>query len=104
MAEFHHVGVPVDEPQPGETYLEEAKVHITDAASHPYQFEYLRFEAESPLPERMQKNPHVAYMVEDLDAALDGESVLLEPFEPMEGLRCAFIVKDGVVLELMETV
>ncbi|MEA3366805.1 MAG: hypothetical protein U9R68_01680 [Planctomycetota bacterium] len=102
MAEFHHVGVPVDEPQPGETYLEGAKVHITDASSHPYRFEYLRFEADSPLPERMQKNSHVAYVVDDLDAALEGESVLLEPFEPMDGLRCAFIVKDGVVLELMQ--
>jgi len=104
VAQFHHVGVPVDEPKPGETFLEEAKVHITDAASHPYQFEHLRFEPDSPLPERMQKNPHVAYMVEDLHAALDGENILLDPFEPLEGLRCAFIVKDGVVVELMQQI
>jgi len=104
VAEFHHVGVPVSEPQPGETYLEAAKVHLTDGASHPYRFEYLRFEADSPLPERMQKNPHVAYVVDDLETALEGENVLLEPFEPMAGLRCAFIVKNGVVLELMQQV
>jgi len=102
VAEFHHVGVPTDQPQPDETYLPEAKVYITDPASHPYRFEYLRFEPDSPLPERMQKNPHVAFMVDDLDAAIEGESVLLEPFEPMPGLRVAFIVKDGVVLEVMQ--
>jgi len=104
VAEFQHVGVPVTEPQPGETYVEQAKVYITDASAHPYRFEYLRFEADSPMPERMQTNPHVAYKVDDLDAALEGESLLVEPFEPIEGLRAAFIVKDGVVVELMQPV
>jgi len=102
VATFHHVGVPTDQPHDNEVYLDGAKVYITDADAHPYRFEYLRFEPDTPMPERMQTNPHVAYMVDDLDAALDGESVLLEPFEAMEGLRVAFIVKDGVVLELMQ--
>jgi hypothetical protein len=104
VPEFHHVGVPTEEPQPGETYLEDAKVYITDASAHPYRFEYLRFETGCTMPERMQKNPHIAYMVDDLGAALEGESILVEPFEPKEGLRVAFIVKDGVLLELMQKV
>ena len=102
MAQFQHIGVPIERPQANETYVEGGKVYITDPASHPYGFEYLRFEADSPMPERLQTNPHIAFKVEDLDAALDGENVLVEPFEPMEGLRCAFIVKDGVLLELMQ--
>lgn len=104
MAQFEHVGVPTDQPQPNETYLEGGKVHITDPAAHPYHFEYLRFEADSPMPERLQKNPHIAFKVEDLAAALEGENVLVEPFEPFDGLRVAFIVKNGVLMELMQDV
>ena len=104
MAQFHHVGVPTSTKQPKETYLEGGKVSITDPGANPYQFEYLRFEPGSPLPEIMQKNPHVAYMVDDLGAALKGEKVILPPFDPMPGLRVAFIVKDGVVVELMQKV
>jgi hypothetical protein len=104
VAQFHHVGVPVSTKQPKETYLEGGKVSITDPGANPYRFEYLRFEPGSPLPEIMQKNPHVAYMVDDLGAALEGEKVILPPFDPMPGLRVAFVVKDGVVVELMQKV
>ena len=104
MATFHHVGVPTTEPHDGETYIEGGKVHITDPEIHPYRFEHLRFEADSPLPEVMQTSPHIAYMVDDLAAAMAGEEVLLEPFEPMDGLRVAFIVKDGVILEVMQSI
>jgi len=44
----------------------------------------------------------VAFTVENLDAALQGEEVLVRPFDPAPGLRVAFIVKDGAVLELMQ--
>jgi len=30
MREFHHVGLPTDEKQPGEVYVEETKVWVTD--------------------------------------------------------------------------
>jgi len=104
VAQFHHVGVPTDVEHPDETYIEGGGVHITDPAASPYHFEYLRFEADSPLPDLMKTTPHVAYMVDDLAAAMEGEEVLLEPFEPMENLRVAFIVKDRIVVELMQEI
>ncbi len=104
MAQFHHVGVPMDAQQPDETYLEGGKVYITAPEASPYRFEYLRFEADSPLPEAMKTGPHVAYVVDDLEAAMEGGEVLLEPFQPMENLRVAFIVKDSIVVELMQEV
>ncbi|KPK49709.1 MAG: hypothetical protein AMK72_03860 [Planctomycetes bacterium SM23_25] len=104
MAQFHHVGVPTDVEHPDETYLEGGGVHITDPEASPYNFEYLRFDANSPMPELMKTNPHIAYMVDDLSAAMEGEQVLLEPFEPMANLRVAFVVKDNIVVELMQEV
>ncbi len=104
MAQFHHVGVPTDAQQPDETYLEGGKVYFTDPEASPYRFEYLRFEADSPMPDLMKTTPHVAYVVADLAAAMEGEEVLLEPFQPMENLRVAFIVKDSIVVELMQEI
>ncbi len=104
MAQFHHVGVPTDAQQPDESYLEGGKVYFTDPEASPYRFEYLRFDADSPMPEAMKTSPHVAYVVDDLAAAMEGEEVLLEPFEPMENRRVAFIVKDSIVVELMQEI
>jgi len=102
VARFHHVGVPTKAKQPKETYLEGGKVYITNPDASPYQFEFLRFEKESPLPKELQTGPHVAYKVDDIAAAMKGEKVLVPPFDPMPGLRVAFIVRDGVPVELMQ--
>ena len=102
MAKFHHVGVPSKAKHPDETYLEGGKVSITDPAKHPYGFEYLRFEAGSPLPKELQTMSHVAFEVASLDAALKGEKVVLPPFDATPQLRVAFIMKDGVLVEVMQ--
>jgi hypothetical protein len=99
---FHHVGIPSAEQRSGEAYLEPAKLFVTDAAASPYGIEWLRFEPGSPMPEAMRMNPHVAFMVEDLDAAMAGKTVLVEPFDPMPGLRVGFVLDDGAVIEFMQ--
>jgi len=102
VAQFHHVGVPTRARKPKAVYIDGAKVHITDPGDHPYRFEFLRFEPGSPMPEALQKGPHVAYMVDDIDAALKGEKVIVPPFDATPRLRCAFILKDGVAVEVMQ--
>jgi len=102
VARFHHVGVPTTTRRPKEQHLEGGKVYITNPDDHPYQFEFLRFEKGTPLPEALQKGPHVAYMVDSVDAALKGEQVVLPPFDATPTLRVAFIMKDGVLVEVMQ--
>lgn len=99
---FHHVGIPTAQKRPGETYLAGAKLFITDADASPYHIEWVRFEADSPMPEAMKTNTHVAFFVDDLKAAMAGKAVLVEPFDPMPGLTVAFVIDDGAVLELMQ--
>jgi hypothetical protein len=99
---FHHVGIPSAEARPGETYLEGARLFVTDAAASPYQIEWLRFEEGSPMPAEIRNGPHVAFLVENLDQAMAGKTVVLEPFVPMPGLRVGFINDEGAIVELME--
>ncbi len=102
MRRFHHVGVITDEIQPGEIFVSETRVHVTNPAAHPYRVEYLRFEADSPVIGPVREQPHMAFAVDDLDAEITGQTVLLGPFRAMEGLRVAFILRDGAVFEFME--
>jgi hypothetical protein len=99
---FHHIGLPTAQPQPGETYVEDTKVWVTDPADHPYRVEFLRFEPDSPVTGPIRDMPHVAYRIDDMDNALKGEDIVLAPFSPMPGLRVAFFMKDGAVIEYMD--
>ena len=104
MATFHHYGVPTAVEAADATYIEGAKVYATDPEAHPYRVEFLRFEADSPMHELVVKRTHVAFMVDDLAAALKGKNVIVEPFDAKETLRVAFITDGDAVLELMENI
>ncbi len=102
MREFHHVGLPTDEKQPGEVYVEETKVWVTDPEKHPYRVEYLRYEPDSPVTGPLRELPHMAFKTDDVQREIAGKQVILEPFEAMEGLTVAFILQDGAVFEYMQ--
>ena len=104
MAEsiFHHFGVPTNAKHDNETYIEGAKVYITDPQAHPYGVEFLRFEPDTPMPDALQRQSHAAFAVDNLDEALEGEDVLLPPFDATETLRVAFITDGDALIELME--
>ncbi len=104
MATFHHFGVPVQNQQENEIYIEAGKVFITDADSHPYHSEFLRFEDDSPMHADVINNPHAAFMVDSLEEALQGQNVIIEPFDATETLRVAFINDNGAVIELMQQI
>jgi len=102
MRQFDHIGLPTEEKQPNEVYVADTKVWVTSPDDHPYRVEYLRYEPDSPVTGPLREMGHVAFRVDDVDEALKGEDVILEPFEPMKGLRVAFIMKDGAVFEFMQ--
>ncbi len=102
MKVFHHIGMPTNEVQPGETYVADTKVWVTRPENHPMRVEYLRFEEDSLVSGPLRDMPHMGFRVDDIHAALEGEDVILEPFTPMEGLQVAFFMKDGAVFEYMQ--
>lgn len=102
MRQFHHIGLPTDESHPGEYFVEDTKVWVTDPRKHPYLVEYLRFERDSAVTGPVRNLPHVAYRVDDIHEAIKGEDVILEPFQPSPNFTVAFMLKDGAVIEYMQ--
>jgi len=102
--EFNHVGIPTTEKKENEIYLDGAKLFVTDFNESEHKIEWLRFEDDSPMPDVLKTTAHVAYKVEDLDAALKDREVLIEPFSPVEGLKVAFTMEDGAPIEYMQEV
>jgi len=102
MCNFNHFGVPVKVKQDNETYFADLKVFATDPQNHPYKIEYLRFEEGSPMHKDIINNPHAAFMVDDLKAAIEGKNVIVEPFDVTENLQIAFINDQGAIIELMQ--
>jgi hypothetical protein len=100
---FHHFGVPTSKPSDDETYIEGAGVHVTDPTKHPFRIEFLRFDAGcEAMPEIVRTRSHAAFMVEDLDAALSGREVVVEPFDATETLKVAFIMDGDALIEVMQ--
>lgn len=102
MLRYHHLGIPTSESRPGERYLAEFGMHVSDYETSPFRIEWMRFDEDSPVPELVQRVPHVAFVVDDLQAALAGREVLIAPNSPSRGILVAFVVDDGAPVELMQ--
>lgn len=76
-------------------------MYCTDHESNPFGVQWMRFEPDSPLPEIVKAVPHVAFEVDDLEDALEGQEVLIEPNSPSEGVLVAFVVCDGAPVEFL---
>ena len=100
--EFHHIGLPTTAQHPNEAYLAEAKLYVTDATRSDNRIEWLRFEPGSPMPDLLKTTAHVAFSVDNLEQALEGQKVIIPPFVPMAGVRVAFIQEDQAPVEFME--
>ncbi len=98
---YHHIGVPTQAPRKTGKYIAQYKMYVSGFSSSPYGIEWMRFEAGCPLPEIIQTVPHVAFEVDDLDAALEGREVIFPPGSPSEGVRAVMIIDDGAPVELI---
>lgn len=99
---YHHVGIPTDRPLPREDYSEKCKLTASRYFESPYGVDWMRFDPDGPLPELVKAVPHVAFVVDDLEAALAGQEVLIPPNSPTEGVRVAFIVDHGAPIEFLQ--
>jgi hypothetical protein len=97
---FNHVGLPTDKVQKDEIHFKELGLYATDPAKTEFFIEYLRPEPGCTFFPILLKNPHVSYQVPDLNEALKGLKVVVEPFSPMPGRMIAFVEVDGFIFEL----
>ena len=105
---FHHIGKPV----PLETIKENENtkysplfdmysLDMRNDLSIP--IELHAFGNKSPLDSRIQKESHVAFKVNDIEAALQGKEIVMPLYQPFAGYRCAMVTINRQLVELIET-
>jgi len=99
---YHHLGIPNDIPRENEDYFAPGKMFHTNFDDNPYGIEWLRFEPGSNLPELVKTVPHIAFEVDNLEEALAGKEILIEPNSPSPGVKVAFIIHNGAPIEFLE--
>jgi hypothetical protein len=99
---YHHLGIPTEVPRAGEQHLEHLGIHVCGFETSPYGIEWMRFDAHCRVPDIVKTVPHLAFAVDDLEAALEGKEILIAPNAPSAGVRVAFILDDGAPVELLQ--
>ena len=99
---YNHIGIPTEERFEGEIDLPELKLTVSDHQNNPFGIQWQRYWDGAPYPELVMKVPHVAFEVEDLDSALEGQKVIIQPNRPSPGVMVAFIEVNGAPIELMQ--
>jgi hypothetical protein len=99
---FDHIGIPADEKREGMRFLESKRLWLTSPGDHPYRVEWLWYEEDSPEAELVRTKPHVAYRVESLEDAMNGQRVVAEPFDVFGEVRVSFIEVDGAPVEFVQ--
>ena len=99
---YHHFGVNTQIQQKEETYLSPYKFYCTDHEAHPFGVQWMRYEKDCQLPQVVQQNAHVAFQVDDLEAAIKDKKVIIQPNSPSAGITVAFIEEAGAPIEFLQ--
>lgn len=99
---FHHFGIPSDTKRPNEVFSKATGMYTSDNPGK-FRIQWHRFTPDSPLHELIRTVPHVAFKVDDLQAAIAGEDLLLGPYEPIDDYLVAIVNDNGVPIELIQT-
>ncbi len=98
---YNHIGIPTTQQFEGEIDLPALKMTVSDHTNNPFGVQWQRYWADAPYPELVKTQPHVAFEVDDLPAALAGQKILIAPNRPSPGLTVAFIEVNRAPVELM---
>jgi len=99
---FHHVGIPTKNHLPEESHDSALKMHATGYFETPYAMEWMNFDEDSSLPEIIKTQPHIGYVVENLESAIKGRNIILEPTSPSSGVTVAFILEGRDLIEFLQ--
>jgi len=99
---FNHIGIPTDQHFAGEIPLPHLKVTVSDHKNNAFGIQWQRYWDDAPYPELVRTVPHVAFEVDELESALQGQTVIIPPNSPSPGVVVAFIEVNGAPVELMQ--
>jgi hypothetical protein len=99
---YNHIGIPTTSTFEDEIDIPHLKITVSDHENNPFRIQWQRYRDDAPYPDIVKLIPHVAFEVEDLDAALVGQKIIIQPNSPSEGVVVAFIEVNGAPVELMQ--
>jgi hypothetical protein len=99
---FDHIGIPTTGEFDGEIELPNLQMTVSDHQNNPFGIQWQRYWDDAPYPDLVKTVPHVAFEVDDLTAALQGQRVVIEPNSPSLGVTVAFVEVNGAPVELMQ--
>ena len=103
---FNHVGIPTAGSFDGEIPLPHLKITVSDHLNNPFGIQWQRYWADAPYPDLVKTVPHVAFEVDDLAAALQGQQVIIEPNSPSRWRDLVAFIEEvflaGAPVELMQ--
>jgi hypothetical protein len=99
---FNHVGIPTKTRFDGEIDLPHLKVTVSDHQSNPFGIQWMRYWEDAPYPDLVKTVAHVAFEVDNLEHAVQGQEVIIPPNSPSAGVMVAFIKVGGAPVELLQ--
>ncbi len=102
---FLHYGKPTKEKLEDKEYIyvEPIKLFVTNGDSHEFKLQYTWAEPDSPLPEIVRTQNHIAIEVENIDEAIKAyDEIVFEPVQAKPTVKLGFALKEGTLFELME--
>ena len=99
---YNHVGIPTSGSFEGEIPLPHLKITVSDHKNNPFGIQWQRYWEGATYPDLVKKVAHVAFEVDDLQAAIKGQKVIIEPNSPSRGVVVAFIEVNGAPVELLQ--
>ncbi len=99
---YHHLGIPTKEKLRDEKHLKHLKIYVSGYGQNAYGVEWTRYEDDAPYPEVVKTIAHVAFEVDNLQEAIEGKNVIIEPNSPSPGVVVAFIEDNGAPIEFLE--
>lgn len=105
---FHHIGKPVPlaeiKDNPDTKYSPLYDMYSLDMANDlSVPIELHAFGPDSSLDHRIQTEAHVAFKVNDIEAALKNQTIIMPKYTPFKDYTCAMILLNQQPVELIET-
>jgi hypothetical protein len=99
---YHHVGLPTQKRREDMVHIEHLRVHATDHESNPFGIQWMKYEKDCRIPELVRNVAHVAFEVDDLQEAIRGRKVIIQPNSPSPGVLVALIEEAGAPVEFLQ--
>lgn len=100
-----HLGVPVQQKNDEDqyVYVDPIKLYVTNADRHEYKLQYVYPEKDSPLPEAVKTENHLAIEVDDIENEMKNfDEILYPPIDVFGKMKICFARKENIIFELTE--